>query len=136
MSNRETQLRKASHLFLVLRVLLAALVFAHGCARLWSDAVSPFGAWLEAQGIPLGLPIAYTITAVEILGTPLLALGRWVTPICLVFAMIYAAGIVLVHAPAGWFVVGLGRNGMEYSVLLIACLLSLAYWHSKPATNP
>lgn len=36
-------------------------------------------------------------------------------------------GIVLVHAPEGWFVVGLGRNGMEYSVLLIVCLLSLAY---------
>lgn len=35
-------------------------------------------------------------------------------------------GIVLVHAPHGWFVVGAGRNGMEYSVLLIVCLLLLA----------
>ena len=36
-------------------------------------------------------------------------------------------GIVLVHAPSGWFVVGGGRNGMEYSVLLIAVLLAQAW---------
>jgi putative oxidoreductase len=32
--------------------------------------------------------------------------------------------------PHGWFVVGLGRNGMEYSVLLIVCLLAVAYAHA------
>ena len=39
---------------------------------------------------------------------------------------IYAMGILLVHAPEGWFVVGAGRNGMEYSVLLIASLALVA----------
>ena len=33
----------------------------------------------------------------------------------------------MAHLPAGWFVAGLGRNGVEYSVLLIACLAMLAY---------
>ena len=28
----------------------------------------------------------------------------------------------MVHASEGWWVVGAGRNGMEFSVLLIACL--------------
>ncbi|HKJ16853.1 MAG TPA: hypothetical protein VJ984_05875 [Xanthomonadales bacterium] len=52
------------------------------------------------------------------------------------YAVIYAVGIVLVHAPEGWFVVGLGRNGMEYSVLLIVCLLSNAWLHSpRPRKN-
>jgi len=32
-------------------------------------------------------------------------------------------GIALAHFPDGWFVVGGGRNGMEYSVLLILCLV-------------
>ncbi len=41
-------------------------------------------------------------------------------------------GIVLVHAPAGWFVVGHGRNGMEYSVLLIAALLCVGSQHVRP----
>lgn len=41
------------------------------------------------------------------------------------FSFIYAAGIALVHAKAGWFVVGLGRDSSEFSVLLIVCLLAL-----------
>ena len=28
-------------------------------------------------------------------------------------------------APNGWFVVGAGRNGMEYSVLIVACLAAV-----------
>jgi putative oxidoreductase len=33
----------------------------------------------------------------------------------------------------GWFVVGGGRNGMEYSVVLIACLFAMhwSYWPPK-----
>jgi putative oxidoreductase len=65
------------------------------------------------------------VTAIEIVGSLLLALGRLVAPLCALFAFIYALGIALVHAKAGWFVVGLGRNGSEYSVLLIVCLLAV-----------
>ena len=44
-------------------------------------------------------------------------------------------GLILMPLPAGWFVVGLGRNGMEYSVLLIVCLGALAWVHApKRAT--
>lgn len=114
---------------ITLRVLLSGLIAAHGWARWLADAVAPFGAWLDAQGIPFGLGIAYAITAIEILGTPLLALGRGAFYLGLLYAGIYAAGIVLVHAPEGWFVVGLGRNGMEYGVLLVACLSAVAYLH-------
>jgi len=71
------------------------------------------------------------ITGLEILGTVLLALGRLVRPLVVVFAAVYATGIVLVHAPAGWFVVGLGRNGMEYSVLLIVALLCVGLHHRR-----
>ena len=57
-------------------------------------------------------------------------------PFALLFMAIYAMGIVLVHAPEGWFVVGAGRNGMEYSVLLIGSLTLVALrirtplWHA------
>ena len=57
-------------------------------------------------------------------------------PIALVFAAIYACGIWLVHASAGWFVVGLGRNGAEYSVLIIACLLAHAWAHRNRSSVP
>jgi len=115
---------------LALRLVIAGLLAAHGWARLIAGGVVPFGAWLDSLGFPGGLYIAAAITAFEILGTILLALGIRVTWLALVYCAIYATGIVLVHWPAGWFVVGLGRNGMEYSVLLISCLALLAYVHA------
>ena len=115
-----------------LRCGLAALLLAHGVARIWLGGVWPFGVWLNGQGIPFGAAIAVFVTAWELAATSLLAFGpkRWLSPICTVFITIYACGIWLVHAPAGWFVVGAGRNGSEYSVLLILCLAILAwiYW--------
>ncbi len=113
----------------VLRLVLAGLLAAHGWARWMAGAVEPFAQWLGTQGVPLGHLIASGITALEIIGTVLLAYGLLVRPQCLLFAAIYAVGIVLVHWPAGWFVVGLGRNGAEYSVLLIVCLLLVGWQH-------
>lgn len=125
---------------LALRVVVAALLAAHGWARLLSGGVAPFAEWLTSQGLPLGPAIAQCITWFEIGGTLLLAAGIRVPILCAMFATIYLTGIVLVHAPAGWFVVGLGRNGMEYSVLLLACLGYLAVehrarTHQDPATR-
>jgi putative oxidoreductase len=74
----------------------------------------------------LGVAVAAALTAIEILGGLALALGRSVRPLAVVFALELAAGVVMVHASEGWFVVGGGRNGMEYSVLLIICLLAVA----------
>ena len=89
----------------------------------------PFGSFLDTQGFPGGFYWAAAVTGFEIAGSLLLLLGRWVSPIAVAFAIIYALGIALVHAKAGWFVVGLGRNGAEFSVLLIVCLLALALQH-------
>jgi putative oxidoreductase len=116
--------------WIVLRVLLAALIAAHGWARLFAGGVDPFGKFLDSQGIPFGLAIAWGVTLVEMVGTPLFALGRFALPLSIAYAAIYTCGIALVHARAGWFVVGLGRNGMEYSVLLIAALLCVGVQHA------
>lgn len=116
-----------------LRILLACFIAAHGWARLITGGVVPFGGWLESQGLPLGVAIAGAITAFEIVGTPLFAAGRLVFPLSLAYSAIYFVGIILVHLPAGWFVVGLGRNGAEYSVLLITCLLLVGIQHRARA---
>ena len=120
---------RAEKALLAQRILLSGIIAAHGWARWLSGGVEPFGVWLDGQGFPFGLAIAYSITAFEILGTPFLAFGRFASYLCSLYAAIYVMGIALVHAPEGWFVVGLGRNGMEYSVLLVVCLLSVAYQH-------
>jgi putative oxidoreductase len=118
-----------------IRMALATLLFIHGVARVLADGVTPFGAFLDAQGFPFGLGIAWFVTVFELVAAPVFAAGRWVAPIALVFAAIYACGIWLVHASAGWFVVGLGRNGAEYSVLILACLLANA-WAHRPRASP
>lgn len=126
---------RAPRALALLRLALAGLLAAHGWARLLAGGVEPFGAWLDSLGIPFGLGIAWGVTLIEIVGTPLLALRRFVFPVCCVYIAIYLTGLVLVHWPAGWFVVGLGRNGMEYSVLLIVCLIAVA-WQDAPRTRP
>lgn len=115
--------------FVMLRWILCGLIAAHGWTRLLDGGITPFGSWLDSQGLPAGLMLAWVITLFEIVGTLLLAMRVWVLWLCLAFAALYLVGIYLVHAPAGWFVVGPGRNGAEYSVLLIACLLMVGVRH-------
>lgn len=114
-------------IWLALRWVVAGIIAAHGLARLVHGGVDPFGVWLLTQGIPFGPVAAWAITLTEIVGSVSLALGRFVFPLSLIFSSVYLVGIAMVHWKAGWFVVGLGRNGMEFSVLLIACLLCVGF---------
>jgi putative oxidoreductase len=120
--------------WLVLRLALAGLVAAHGYYRLFTGGSTGFGQWLASQGIPLGVAVAWSVTLIEVVGSVLLAVGRFVFPVTIVLSAIYVVGIIMVHAPNGWFVVGAGRNGVEYSVLLIVALLCVGAQHA-PATK-
>ena len=113
--------------FIALRVTVAVLLIVHGVARLSLGIVDDFGGFLDAVGFPLGVVIAWAITLTEIIGGVLFAAGRWAWIFALYFAGQLVMGIILVHGAEGWFVVGAGRNGVEYSVLLIVVLLVLAY---------
>lgn len=117
--------------WLLLRMALAGIIAGHGWARLITGGIAPFGTFLAAQGFPGGYYWAAAITGIEIAGSALLLFGRFIVPLSLIFSAIYVVGIALVHAGAGWFVVGLGRNGSEFSVLLIVCLLSLSLQHVR-----
>lgn len=110
-----------------LRMVVAMLLVVHGIARATLGIVDDFGGFLGVVGLPFGVQVAWGITLFEVIGGALLAFGRWIRPIAALFCLELAGGIALVHAAEGWFVVGAGRNGMEYSVLLITALLALAY---------
>lgn len=112
------------------RIAVALLIFIHGAARLAAGGVAPFGDWLETQGFPMGIAWAWGVTVYELIAPVLIILRRFVSVLCLGHVGILALGMAMVHLPNGWFVVGLGRNGMEYSVLLIVCLLALAFAHA------
>jgi putative oxidoreductase len=59
----------------------------------------------------------------EIVGGLALAAGMAVRPLVIWFAIQILAGIALIHGKVGWFVVGAGRNGAEYSALIIVCMI-------------
>lgn len=118
--------RKA-HAIVFIRVVLSMLMFVHGAARINNGTVGGFGEFLELQGFPLGFYLAWAITIFELVGSVLLAVGLYSWIIAIVFAVHLTVGIVLVHWKDGWFVVGAGRNGIEYSVLLVLSFLAVAY---------
>lgn len=107
----------------VFRIILSLLLAAHGIVRLWTGGAPHFGAYLESQGFPAGTVIAYVLTFFEIAGGLLLMFRVFTTWIVAVFLLEIITGLIMVHGKEGWFVVGYGRNGSEYSVLIIASLL-------------
>ncbi|MBX3245125.1 MAG: DoxX family protein [Acidobacteria bacterium] len=111
----------------VIRVLLAAVMFIHGAARISNGTVGGFGEYLGSQGFPLGFYIAWAITLFELIGSVMLAVGFYTWIIALAFALQLLAGVYMIHWKEGWFVVGAGRNGMEFSFVLIVSLLTIAY---------
>lgn len=110
----------------LLRLAVASIFVVHGVTRIALDGVTGFGGFLNGSGVPQGTAVAWILTIVEILGGLALATGHWVRLLALWFGVQIAAGIYLVHAPSGWFVVGAGRNGAEYSALILVCLLVVA----------
>jgi putative oxidoreductase len=120
----------------LLRAGTALMMITHGIGRSWLGIVDDFGVVLSAWGFPAGFVLAWTITLVEIVGGALLAAGLFVLPLSAWFIFQLLMGIYLIHGRVGWFVVGAGRNGMEYSVLLILCLVVIALTRDVSSARP
>ncbi|MEO8475136.1 MAG: DoxX family protein [Chryseolinea sp.] len=118
---------------LVLRIALAAVFFMHGIPSIFTGAVNNFGNQvLNTVGLaPIGVPLAWAIKLSHVACAILLILNRYVRPVAFVTIPILVAGIVMIHAAEGWFVVGAGRNGVEFNVLLISVLVYLAIINKK-----
>ena len=117
----------------LIRITVAILLGIHGIARLTLGVVDDFGGFLSQVGFPLGAAWAWGVTVFELLGALTLILRKYVVPVAALFIIELITGIILVHGKEGWFVVGAGRNGVEYSVLLIACLAAIivSAWRNK-----
>jgi len=118
---------------LVLRITLAAVFFMHGIPSIFTGAVNNFGnQHLNTVGFaPIGLPLAWAIKLSHVACAILLILNRYIRLAAIVTIPILVAGIIMIHATEGWFVVGEGRNGMEFNVLLISVLVYLAIINKK-----
>lgn len=132
-------MNRSHYALIILRALMGIIFITHGIARLYYGSVPDFGNYLNSQGLMIGVPIAWVITFGEIISGSLLALGIRVR-YCIIFhALIIACGLVMVHLSNGWFVVGHGSGGIEYSVLILVVLFVLftsdyKMRHSTPET--
>lgn len=137
MSSRAFPFLATSTWLVVLRVVLGLYMAAHGGMRVAMGTVDDFGGYLDGRGFPFGIVIAWGITVFEMVGGASFAAGHWVRPIAAIFALEHVMGIILVHAPRGWFTVGHQTGGAEYSVLLLLCfLLSASVQVAPPARAP
>jgi putative oxidoreductase len=117
----------------IVRIVVALLLSVHSIARIIGGDVAGFGEYLGSIGFPLGVALAWFITLSTLASSIALIIRRLVVPACICHMIVLFMGILLDHMHDGWFVVGGGRNGMEYSVLLIACLFAVlwSYWPKK-----
>lgn len=128
------------HNTLLLRVALAIILLTHGLPGMFNGGVNAFGnLFLNQIGFaPLGVPIAWAIKISHVVCAVLLVLNRYIKPASIMIIFILAMGIVFVHFKEGWFVVGGGRNGVEYNLLLIVVLVYIMFPNGlkKSALNP
>lgn len=110
----------------ILRIVLGVIFIAHGIPKL-SGGIEETVGFFGALGIPAPVVAAWFIALLETLGGLMLLVGFLVTPVSLLLVAHMLTGIVLVHAPNGFYVIGPGQGGVEFNLLLIASLLALVF---------
>src|SRR6266702_3579350 len=109
----------------IVRIAIALILIVHPIFRIFEGEVKGFGEFLSSEGFPLGVALAWLVTLLSFVCSVAMIIRRLVVPACIGHIVILIVGIVLDHAHDGWFVVGGGRNGMEYSITLIICLFAV-----------
>lgn len=115
---------RASAGLAILRIAVGVIFLTHGIPKLLGG-VPGTADFFGQLGIPAPTIAAWVVTLLEVGGGLLLVLGLLVVPVAVLFIIHMAVGLVLVHLPEGWYVVGPGQGGAEFNVLLIAANLAL-----------
>lgn len=113
----------------LLRFSVAIILLAHGIPGMFNNGINDFGnLFLNQIGFdPFGVPIAWAIKISHLIAALCLIFERYVKWACIVTIFILIMGIITVHFQEGWYVVGGGRNGMEFNFLLIFVLLAIMF---------
>ncbi|MEO7210355.1 MAG: DoxX family membrane protein [Chitinophagaceae bacterium] len=116
----------------ILRLGVAIIFLSHSLHGIFTNNdVNDFGnLFLNTIGFsPFGIVIAWVIVISQIVTSIFLLLNKYIQISCIINILILIAGIVTVHFHEGWYVVGAGRNGMEFSFILIIVLLAILFPH-------
>lgn len=111
----------------LLRLTVGVILIMHSVPGMFNGGVNNFGEhYLNQIGFaPVGIPIAWAIKLSHVAAAICLLLDKYVKWACLITISVLIIGIFMVHWKEGWYVVGGGRNGTEFNVLLIAVLVSI-----------
>lgn len=113
----------------LLRIAVAVILLTHSIPGIFNNGINDFGnLYLNQVGFaPVGLVLAWAIKLSHIAAAVCLLLNKYIKPASIVTILILIMGIVMVHFKEGWYVVGAGRNGIEFNFLLIMVLLSILF---------
>ncbi len=113
----------------LLRFSVVVILLAHSIPGMFDNGINDFGdLYLNQIGFaPFGVFLAWSIKLSHLIAAFCLLFGKYVKWAGGITILVLIAGIVLVHLKEGWFVVGGGRNGVEFSFLLIFVLLTLMF---------
>lgn len=112
----------------LLRFGVAVIFLSHSLHGIFTDNdVNDFGnLFLNKIGFaPFGLFMAWGVVISQVVTSVLLIANKLVNISCIINIIILIFGIITVHFEEGWYVVGAGRNGMEFSFILIVLLVTL-----------
>ena len=112
-----------------LRFSIAIILLAHSIPSFLDNSINDFGnLYLNQNGFaPVGVYIAWAIKISHVVAALCLLLEKYVKLVSIVTIFILLMGIIMVHYQEGWYVVGGGRNGVEFNFLLIFVFLTLIF---------
>ena len=124
----------------ILRLAVAIIFLSHSLHGIFTgNDVNNFGnLFLNQIGFaPFGVFIAWAVVLSQVITSVLLLIDKYTKISTIINILILIAGVVTVHFKEGWFVVGGGRNGMEFSFILITVLLTIIVSNqtNKKTTN-
>jgi len=113
----------------LLRIAVAIILLAHSIPGMFNNGINDFGnLYLNTIGFaPFGVALAWAIKLSHIVNAVCLIVEKYVRWTSIITIFILIMGIVFVHFPEGWFVVGGGRNGIEFNFLLIVVMLTIMF---------
>lgn len=122
----------------ILRYAIAIILLSHSVFGMFDGGINDFGnLYLNKVGFaPFGVAIAWSIKLSHVFCAILLLLNKYIRLACFASIFVLITGIIMVHFKEGWFVVGGGRNGVEYNFVLICVLTAIVFLNNASQPEP
>lgn len=115
--------------YAILRLSVAIILLSHSMFGMFDGGINDFGnLYLNKVGFaPFGVFLAWSIKLSHVLCAILLVFNKYIRLACFATILVLIMGIIMVHFKEGWYVVGGGRNGVEYNFVLICVLTAIVF---------